>query len=107
MRRGDFVTVAVAGDDGKPRPALVVQADAFEAIPSVTLLPVTSELYDEALVRITVQPTPDNGLRAVSQVMVDKAVTVSRAKVGAVIGRAGDEAMQAVDLALGRFLGVG
>lgn len=77
------MTVAVAGDDGEPRPALVVQADAFEAIPSVTLL------------------------RAVSQVMVDKAVTVSRAKVGAVIGRAGDEAMQAVDLALGRFLGVG
>lgn len=107
MRRGDLVTIAVAGDYGKPRPALVVQADAFEAIPSVTVLPLTSELHDEALVRITVQPTPDNGLRAVSQVMIDKAVTVSRAKVGAVIGRAGVETMQAVGLALGRLLGVG
>jgi mRNA-degrading endonuclease toxin of MazEF toxin-antitoxin module len=29
MRRGDVVTVAAAGDYGKPRPAVIVQTDAL------------------------------------------------------------------------------
>jgi mRNA interferase MazF len=31
MRRGDVVTVAAAGDHDKPRPAVIVQTDAFPA----------------------------------------------------------------------------
>lgn len=27
--RGDFVTIAMQGDFGKPRPALIIQADQF------------------------------------------------------------------------------
>ncbi|MHB1273901.1 MAG: type II toxin-antitoxin system PemK/MazF family toxin [Rhodanobacter sp.] len=106
MKRGDLVTIATAGDFGKPRPALVVQADAFEPIPSVTVLPLSSEIHDEHLIRITVQPTKGNGLRVPSQVMVDKTTTVPRTRVGSVIGHAGQDTMQAVSLALGRFLGV-
>jgi mRNA interferase MazF len=106
MRRGDLVTIATLGDYGKPRPALIVQSDAFEPIPSVTLLPLTSEIHDEHLIRITVQPTKGNGLAVVSQVMIDKATTVPRTKVGAVIGEAGLDTMRAVNLALGRFLDV-
>ncbi len=102
-----MVTIALTGDYGKPRPALVVQSDAFAAIPSVTVLPLTSDLHDEDLIRITLAPTPDNGLRATSQVMIDKAVTVSRGKAGAVVGRVDAEALRSVDLALGRFLGLG
>lgn len=44
MRRGDLVTVALQGDFGKPRPALIIQSDLFDAHPSLTILPVTSEL---------------------------------------------------------------
>jgi mRNA interferase MazF len=106
VRRGDVVTIATSGDYGKPRPALVVQSDAFEAIPSVTVLPLTSEIHDEHLIRITVQPTKGNGLRTASQVMIDKATTVPRTRVGDVIGRAGADTMRAVNIALGRFLGV-
>jgi len=29
MNRGDFVTLAMQGDFGKPRPALVIQSDQF------------------------------------------------------------------------------
>jgi mRNA interferase MazF len=29
MMRGDFVTIATQGNFGKPRPALVIQADQF------------------------------------------------------------------------------
>lgn len=104
MRRGDFVTIATSGDYGKPRPALVVQSDAFEALPSVTVLPLTSEIHDEHLFRITVKPTKSNGLMAASQVMVDKATTIPKTKVGNVIGHAGVETMRTVNIALGRFL---
>ncbi len=97
------MTVAVSGDYGKPRPALVVQSDAFAAIPSVTVLPLTSQLQDAPLLRLTVQPTSANGLRTASQVMIDKAITVPRARVGAVIGQAGADDMRAVGLALTRF----
>jgi mRNA interferase MazF len=106
MRRGDFVTIATSGDYGKPRPALVIQSDAFEALPSVTVLPLTSEIHGEDLIRIMVEPTKGTGLRTESQVMIDKATTVPRAKVGNVIGRAGADTMHAVNVALGRFLGM-
>ena len=106
MRRGDLVTIATSGDYGKPRPALVVQSDAFEALPSVTVLPLTSDIHDAHLIRVTVQPTSENGLRAVSQVMIDKVTTVPRSRVGEVIGRADAGSMRVVDVALGRFLGV-
>lgn len=106
MSRGDLVTIAVGGDYGKPRPALIVQADEFEAIPSVTVLRLTSEVHDEPLLRITVQPSPHNGLRVPSQVCVDKAVTVPRSRVGRRIGQLEATTLQAVDAALARFLGL-
>ncbi len=106
MRRGDLVTVALQGDLGKPRPALVIQSDLFEAHPSVTILPVTGELRDAPLFRITVQPTGGNGLSKPSQIMVDKPQSVVREKVGEVFGRLGDESMVAVNRALAIFIGV-
>jgi mRNA interferase MazF len=79
-----LVTIAVSGDYGKPRPALVIQANAFAALPSVTLLRLTSDCVPQDLIRLTVEPTPENGLRATSQVMIDKAVTVPSGKLGKV-----------------------
>lgn len=105
MRRGDLVTIAVAGDYGKPRPALVIQSDAFDALPSVTVLRLTSELHDAPLFRIAVQPTPENGLRVTSQVMVDLAVTLPRTRVGPVFGRLDDTTLNQVSACLVRFLG--
>jgi mRNA interferase MazF len=106
VKRGDLVTIAIGGDYGKPRPALVVQADAFSALPSVTLLRLTSDVHAEHLVRVTVPPTPENGLRAPSQVMIDKAVTVPRERIGTVIGRLDDALMRTVGQALAAFLGL-
>jgi mRNA interferase MazF len=105
MRRGDLVTVALQGDLGKPRPALVIQSDLFDSHPSVTILPVTSELRDTPLFRIAVNPNEQNGLGRPSQVMVDKPQSISRDKIGAVIGHLDDETMLAVNRALAVFLG--
>jgi len=105
MRRGDLVTVALQGDLGKPRPALVIQSDLFDVHPSVVILPVTSELRDAPLFRILVDPTELNGLNKPSQVMVDKPQSITHEKVGAVFGRLDDETMLAVNRALALFLG--
>lgn len=105
MRRGDLVTVALQGDLGKPRPALVIQSDLFDMHPSVTILPVTSELRAAPLFRIAIYPNELNGLSKSSQVMVDKPQSISREKIGAVIGHLDDETMLAVNRALAVFLG--
>ncbi len=107
MRRGDLVTVVTSGDYGKPRPALIVQADAYAEHPSITVLPLTSELHDVPLLRVTVEAGEGTGLRLRSQVMVDKAVTVPRAKVGNMIGHLDEAALGNVDRALAAFLGMG
>jgi mRNA interferase MazF len=106
MKRGDLVTVALPGDSGKPRPALVIQSDLFEAHPSVTILPVTSDLRAAPLFRIAVNPTPDNGLSQACQVMVDKPQSVARNKIGSLLGHLDDAAMLAVNRALAVFLGL-
>ena len=105
MRRGDLVTIALPGSYRKPRPALIIQSDLFDEHPSMTILPVTSELRDTPLFRITVEPDDGNGLRKRSQVMVDKAQTVPREKVGETFGRLDDATMLAVTRALAVFLG--
>jgi mRNA interferase MazF len=106
VKRGDFVTIAMQGDFGKPRPALVIQADQFEVLTTVTVLPITSTLIDAPLMRITVKPDAHNGLSKPSQVMADKAVTVKRDKVGPTFGAASDELMVTVSRALTVFLGI-
>jgi len=106
MRRGDLVTVAMQGDFGKPRPALVIQSDQFDAHATVTVLLVSSTLTDAPLFRLTVDPTPENGLRTRSQVMADKAITVKRDRIGRVIGRLGDDAMIAVNRSLLLWIGL-
>jgi mRNA interferase MazF len=106
VRRGELVTVAVSGDYGKPRPALIVQADAYVEHPSVTVLPLTSELIDAPLLRVTVEPDGGTGLRVRSQVMVDKATTVPRAKAGNPIGQLSEDTLGRVSDALAAFLGL-
>lgn len=106
MKRGELVTVAVSGDYGKPRPALVVQADAFDKHPSVIVLPLTSEIHDAPLFRVTLTAGKSTGLRKVSQVMVDKATAVPRVKLGPRIGHVDSATMGAIDEALRGFLGL-
>ena len=97
--RGDLVTASLQGDYGKPRPALVVQSDLLTDLDSVVLCPVTSDLRNAAF-RVTVEPNPANGLRTISQVMVDKLSTLPKPKISEAFGRLDEERMKAVDRAL-------
>lgn len=106
MKRGDFVTVAMQGDFGKPRPALVVQSDALAALQSVVVCPLTSDASGLGAVRVAIQPSEANGLRRVSYVMVDKVMVVLREKTGAAFGSASAAEMGEVDKALMLVLGL-
>ncbi len=87
MKRGDLVTVAVAGDYGKPRPAVVIQSDYLAETDSVLVCLLTSTIRDAPLYRLTLEPTPANGLNVCSQIMVDKIMAVRRDRCGGPIGR--------------------
>jgi mRNA interferase MazF len=106
VNRGDLVTAVISGAYGKPRPALVVQSDAFADLPSVTILPLTTHLQPAPLIRITVELDGENGLEQRSQIMIDKAATVPRGKIGRRFGRVDDATMRAVGQALRMFLGI-
>lgn len=104
--RGDLVTVAAQGDFGKPRPALVIQADLFSEHGSITVLPVTSSLVKAPLLRVNARPTAQNGLRHPSQIMVDKVLTVRRDKLGPAFGRIEAETLLEVERCLAVFIGI-
>lgn len=107
LKRGDVVTVALPGAYGKPRPALVVQSDLFNTThSSVTVVPLTSTVVDAPLFRITIDPNRRNGLTRVSQIMIDKMVTLPREKLGATMGRLDDEVMLRVGRALAVWIGI-
>jgi mRNA interferase MazF len=94
------------GDFGKPRPALVIQANQFSDNASLTILPITSTLVDAPLLRITVHPSAENGLQKPSQIMVDKTLTVKRDKVGRPFGQLNADSLLEVERCLAVFLGI-
>jgi mRNA interferase MazF len=107
MRRGDVVTVAATGDYGKPRPAVIVQTDALPAEhTSVVVCQMTSELSDAPDFRVTIEPTQENGLRARSQVMADKLVTIRRERIGPQIGHLDEKDVARLNIALAFVMGL-
>lgn len=99
------MTVAIPGDFGKPRPALVVQSDQFSETATVTVLLLSGTLVDAPLIRLDVEPSPENGLRKRSQVMIDKGMSVRRDRIGEPFGRLDDGTMIAVTRSIALFLG--
>lgn len=97
----------MSGDFGKPRPALIIQSDRFADTGTVTVLLVTSTAVEAPLLRVLVQPDAENGLIQPSWVMIDKAMSVKRERIGRVIGRVRDETMLTVTRNLAVFLGMG
>ena len=106
MKRGDVVTIVTSGDYGKPRPALIIQSDLFIDTASVTVLPLSSHLINAPLIRVGIDPDTKNGLHKQSQVMLDKLVTVTRSKVGSVLGCLKSSVMVEIERLLMVFIGI-
>ena len=107
MQRGDLITVALQGDAGKPRPALVMPADHFADLPTIVVLPLTTPILGLPLVRVTVEPSEATGLRELSQVMISRPQFLPRAKAGPVIGRLNATGLLEVTRRLAVLLGIG
>jgi mRNA interferase MazF len=107
VKRAEIWTVAGGPNYvGKPRPAVILQDDAFTGTASVTVCPLTTHLVNAPLIRLPVEPTKENGLRATSHVMVDKVTTIAKAKLQKRVGRLGDEELTRLNRALLVFLGL-
>ena len=107
MRRGEIWTIAGGADyAGKPRPAVVVQDDSFDATASVTICAFTKDPTEAPLFRLPVDPTEENGLSSPCSLMVDKLTTVPKRKAGSRIGRLGDEDLIRLNRAIMVFLGL-
>ena len=107
MRRGDVFTVAAGGGYGaKPRPAVVIQSDRFDATDSITLCLCTADPVNAPLIRLPVEPSAENGLRERSWLMVDKIVSVRRTRLGPRAGQLAAEDVVRLNRALLVFLGL-
>ena len=107
MRRGEIWSVSGGGDyAGKPRPAVIVQDDGFDATASVTICAFTTDPTEAPLFRIHVEPDDLNGLREPCRLMVDKITTIPKKRVGVQIGRLGDEDAIRMNRAILVFLGL-
>lgn len=106
MKRGEVWTVSGAGYAGKPRPAVIVQDDRFDATASVTICVFTTDKTAAPLFRLPVSPSKQNGLRSVSRLMVDKLTTISKDRLGNRIGSLEDEDLVRLNRAIMVFLGL-
>jgi len=98
---------SAAGDYGKPRPAVIVQSDAFpEGHASVIVCQMTSAVVDASLFRVTVEPDAENGLRVRSQVMADEPVTVRRERIARRVGCLDAHDMARLNTALAFVMGL-
>jgi mRNA interferase MazF len=106
VRRGDIV-LAVHADLGRPRPAVVVQADTFnENALTVLVCPLTSDIAERLPLRPIVPPTPDSGLRERSQIMTDKMLALRSDRIRTVLGSIDASTAEQLDRALLILLGL-
>jgi mRNA interferase MazF len=106
MRRGEVWTVSGAGYAGKPRPAVIVQDDRFDATASVAVCVFTTDPTEAPLFRLAVAPSERNGPRVASRLMVDKLTTVSKERLGQRLGRLDDADVVRLNRAILVFLGL-
>jgi mRNA interferase MazF len=107
MKRGEVWSVAGgAAYAGKPRPAVIVQDDRFDANESIIVCPFTTDATSAPIFRLPVEPSARNGLQAPCRLMVDKLTAVPRTRLGRRLGFLAREEMKALNRAMFVFLGL-
>jgi mRNA interferase MazF len=107
LRRGEIWSVAGGADyTGKPRPAIIVQSDKFDATLSIAICPLTGAFVEAAPARFTIVPSEGNGLKTISQAMVDKVSTIPKSKVGRRIGALDSHDVALLNQTMALFLGL-
>ncbi|MBU8821096.1 type II toxin-antitoxin system PemK/MazF family toxin [Mycolicibacterium goodii] len=104
MTRGELWTVSGGVYAAKPRPALIIQDDLFDATDSVVVIPLTTTVADAPITRVPVPTT--TGITQPSFAMIDKITTVRRSNLGTRIGRVPTTLMADIERSLMVFLGL-
>jgi mRNA interferase MazF len=106
VKRGDVVIVAY-GELGRPRPAIIVQADELsDSTTTLVACPITSEVVEKLAIRPIVEAIDSNGLRVRSQIMTDRLLAIPRARVRLAIGTIDAQTSDRLDGALLLVLGL-
>ena len=107
MTRGEIWTVA-GGPlyAGKPRPAVIVQDDRFDANDSIVVCPLTTDSTSAPIIRLPVEPSVRYGLRSPCKLMVDKLTAVPRRRLGRRVGSLTSAEVKHLNRALFVFLGL-
>ncbi len=107
MKRGEIWTVAGgAASAGKPRPAVIVQDDRFDANDSIIVCPLTTDPTAAPIFRLPIQPSKQSGLRSPCRMMVDKLTAVPRRRLGRPVGSLASDEVRALNRAIFVFLGL-
>ena len=107
MKRGEIWTVAGGqAYAGKPRPAVIVQDDRFDANDSIVMCPLTTDPTPAPIFRLPIQPSAQSGLRSPCRMMVDKLTAVPRRRLGRLVGSLTSDEMRALNRAIFVFLGL-
>ena len=99
----------MAGGPGyasKPRPAVIIQDVCFPETLSIAVCPLTSQPTEAPILRVLVEPSPENGLRETSRLMVDKVTTVPKSRLGQSIGCLADDDLLRLNRSMLVFLGL-
>ncbi|WP_397404822.1 type II toxin-antitoxin system PemK/MazF family toxin [Phenylobacterium sp.] len=109
LARGEVWVVAEKGHlTGKPRPAVLIQAEALDEHASLQfcLIYGAEDAQRDVFFRIPVAPTEANGLEQNSTIAVDKIVTIRRENVKIRCGTLEEDVMGLVNDALIAFQGL-
>ncbi len=107
MKRCEIWTVAGGAPyAGKPRPAVIIQDDRFDASDSIVVCPLTTDPTPAPIFRLPVRPSPQSGLRSPCRLMVDKVAAVPRKRLGTLVGSLTAGETRALNRALFVFLGL-
>lgn len=109
MKRGDVVVLNLGGNVGKPRPAIVIQADILnqdDRLATTIVLPLTSELLNMEVIRYKIEPSNANGLQVASQIMIDKIMQVEKIRIQKVVGHLTKKQVDEIEARLLAILGV-
>jgi len=106
VKRGEVWTVSGGAYAGKPRPAVILQDDRFDATASITLCVFTTDETEAPLFRLAIEPTAHNALRHTSRLMIDKITTVPKERLGERIGSLEAEDVVRLNRAVLVFLGL-
>ena len=106
IKRGEIWSVLWTGLAGKPRPALVIQAEEYRLTETDILALITSTENEASALRVPVKADESNGLQKDSFICLDKLMAIPLANLGKCYGKVSDEIMQEVSERLVKILGI-